>query len=129
MFNNLVKTKQNIFFFDKKNLKKNFFFKIIFKKIKFNLTGKIFKWKFFFNKINFGVHFSHHTSIYFDFKNFFFKKTDKKNFFFIIFLIPKLKYFYRIKKKFRYIDFFNNRGVKINSLYIFKKRGKVSRYM
>lgn len=47
----------------------------------------------------------------------------------MIFVIPKLKKLYRIKKNFRYIDIFNNRGVKLNSLFVYKKRGKVSRYM
>lgn len=129
MFNNSIKLKKKHIFFNKKNI--NIFLEkqIFFKKIKFNLTGKIFKWAFDFYKITFGVHFSHKTQLFLDFKNFIFNKIDKKNFSFLIFLIPRLKFFYRIKKKFRYIDIFNNRGVKLNTLYVFKKRGKVSRYM
>ena len=129
MFNNFLKIRNKTIYFDKKNLNLKILKKFKFKKIKFNLTGKIFKWAFSFFKIKFGVHFSHTTSIFLNFKNFIFKKIDKKNFFFLIFLIPKLKFLYRIKKKFRYIDIFNNRGVKINNLFVFKKRGKVSRYM
>ena len=43
MFNKKIKTQKKIFFFNKKNLTKHIFEKFIFKKIKFNLTGKIFK--------------------------------------------------------------------------------------
>ena len=129
MYNNKIQFKEKTFYFSKKYLNANIKNLFFFKKLKINLTGKIFKWLFSFNKIKFGVHFSHETSLFFNFKNFFFKKIDKKNIMFYIFQIPKMKHLYRMKKKFRYIDIFNNRGIKFNTLFIYKKRGKVSRYM
>ena len=72
MFNKNIKIKKNNFFFNKYFICKNINIKIKIKKIKFNLSGKIFKWQYFFKKINFGVHFSHMTFLYFNFKKYLF---------------------------------------------------------
>ena len=114
MYNKKIIFFKKKIFFSKKNLNFNFKKNIFFKKLKINLTGKIFKWNFSFFKIKFGVHFSHETSLFLNFKNYIYKKIDKKNITFLIFKIPKMKFLYRIKKKYRYIDIFNNRGIKFN---------------
>lgn len=112
------------------NKKTLFFTNPFFLKIKLILSGRVFKWSVFKNKISF--FFLHSNK-----KSFFFNKTHKTV------LLKKSKtslhfFFYFFLKKNHFIDkvrfvkttnIFTKRGVLVKGLSILKKKGKVSSYV
>lgn len=99
------------------------------KKLKVDLTGKVFKWKSGRFVWDFSVHYSHISHLLFKSSLFFFKKSGKNKY---TLFSKKLYTFFFLKKflkKIRYSDLFTNRGLKYEPRSFLKKQGKISTYV
>lgn len=94
----------------------------------FTFTGKIFRLRFFKNKIKFIFNRSHRTFMYFNKSYISITKLNKKKYKIIFSVYRDYSFFSSYLNRVRRLNIFTWRGIKYSNKFYNKKQGKLSSY-